>query len=107
MYKVLSRYKSPRTFYRLSDTLIKMVGEDVQTYEISYRDNSDCPMSKFILDEDKLLIGHIDPDGGPLLAIGSKISFPAEHYSVTSFNKIELDDTTKILTVLMNVKKTL
>jgi len=105
MYKVLSRYKTPRTFTKLSDNLVKMVGEDVLTYEVSYRDNSDCPMN-FNLDEDKMLIGHIDPDGGPLLAIGSEIKFPNEHFRVTSFNKIDLDDKSKLLTILMNVKKT-
>lgn len=90
MFRVLSRYKSPRTFTKISDNLVQMIGE-----EVIYFESSGCyhnPLS-------------IDPDGGPYLAVGQPIEFKPEKFEIQSFNRVELDQKTQLLTVLMNVKK--
>ena len=103
MLKIISRYKTLRTFEKLSNNIIQFNAYDTLYNTVSYKepDSFDCGK----IENDNNIIS-VDPNGGPIVYIGYKIKLDNDEiYKVKSFKNINYDKEKKYLNVKLHVIK--
>lgn len=92
MLKIFSsRYGTSREFHKISDNLIYFI-----SYETLYYTGTGDNFND---------LDAIDPDGGPYIHKGYKISFGEEEYIVKKISNINFDEEKQYLGVLLHTDK--
>jgi hypothetical protein len=103
MLKIISRYKTLRTFEKLSNNIIQFNAYDTIYNTVSYKELDSFEYGK--IENDNNIIS-VDPDGGPIVYIGYKIKLDNDEiYKVKSFKNINYDKEKKYLNVKLRVIK--
>jgi hypothetical protein len=91
MLIITSRYGTTRIFQKLTDNIIEFQALDTLYYTGTGDNFND--------------LDAIDPDGGPYIGKGQKISIDTEDFIVEKFTNIIFDEEREYLQALLHVKK--